>query len=159
LEEKKTGRRGRPKKSAVETPAAVEETAVPAVEETVSEASAAVETTPVSEEKTEAVKEPAKRGRRKKTETAAAEVTTEEVKEPAKRGRKKKAETSISGVKLTIQYDGYEFEEKTIIEKIEEKWRAEGNKAGIESLEIYVKPEERKIYYVVNGLSGSLDFF
>lgn len=142
-EEKKAKRPGRPRKNAVP----VEKT-----EEVNAEA--------VSGMKEEG-KQPAKRGRKKKTETAAAEGTTAkktETKQPARRGRKK-AEEVKKEITTIVQYRGNQIEEKDMIEKVESAWKAEGNKTPIETITMYVKPEDGKIYYVVNGLSGSVDLF
>lgn len=144
-EEKKTKRPGRPRKTPVEETAEVKAETTEAV---------------VPEVKEEG-KQPAKRGRKKKTETAAAEGTTAkktETKQPAKRGRKK-AEEARKEITTIVQYKGHQIEEKDMIEKVENAWKAEGNKTPIETITMYVKPEDGKIYYVVNGLSGSVDLF
>ncbi|WP_216697130.1 DUF6465 family protein [Anaerostipes faecalis] len=60
-----------------------------------------------------------------------------------------------------VQYQGNEFEEKEIITKIKEIWKEEGNKVkDLKELDIYVKPEEGKAYYTINGETrGSIDIF
>jgi len=60
-----------------------------------------------------------------------------------------------------VQYQGNEFEEKEIITKIKEVWKEEGNKVkDLKELDIYVKPEEGKAYYTINGETrGSIDIF
>ncbi|MGN0418043.1 MULTISPECIES: DUF6465 family protein [Anaerostipes] len=60
-----------------------------------------------------------------------------------------------------VQYQGNEFEEKEIITKIKEVWKEEGNKVkDLKELDIYVKPEEGKAYYTINGeIRGSIDIF
>lgn len=158
-EEKKAKRPGRPRKSAVpaEKAEVKEETAEVAAE-------APVEAAPEAKEEVKP-----KRGRKKKTETEAAAVeqkttkkkTTEkktEEKQPARRGRKK-AEEVKKEITTIVQYRGNQIEEKDMIEKVESAWKAEGNKTPIETITMYVKPEDGKIYYVVNGLSGSVDLF
>lgn len=161
-EEKKAKRPGRPRKNA----APAEKAEVKAETAEVA-AEAPVEAAP---EVKEEVKQPAKRGRKKKTEIEAAAVeqkttkkkTTEtkktEEKQPAKRGRKK-AEEVKKKITTIVQYRGNQIEEKDMIEKVEAAWKAEGNKTPIETITMYVKPEDGKIYYVVNGLSGSVDLF
>lgn len=156
VEEKKTARRGRPRKNPL-----------PEVKEEAAAEVPVEEAAPAEEGKEEApVKVPAKRGRKKKTETAAEEKKEKTAKEPAKRGRKKKTETAeapadatITEVETILQYSGHEIKEKDMIEKVEAAWKAEGNTSPIESITMYVKPEEHKIYYLVNGLAGSVDLF
>lgn len=159
-EEKKAKRPGRPRKNT----APAEKAEVKAETAEVA-AEAPVEAAPEAKEEVKP-----KRGRKKKTETETAAVeqkttkkkTTEtkktEEKQPAKRGRKK-AEEVKKEITTIVQYRGNQIEEKDMIEKVETAWKAEGNKTPIETITMYVKPEDGKIYYVVNGLSGSVDLF
>ena len=152
VEEKKPVRRGRPRKNPL-----------PETKTEEAAAQAAEEAAPAEEKKEEAaVKAPAKRGRKKKTETAVEEKKEKPAKEPVKRGRKKKAETesvTVTEVETILQYSGHEIKEKDMIAKVEAAWKQEGNTSPIESTTMYVKPEEHKIYYLVNGLAGSVDLF
>ena len=45
------------------------------------------------------------------------------------------------------------------IAKIKEKWVAEGNLVkSIKSLVMYAKPEEKKVYYIINDtINGDID--
>ena len=97
------------------------------------------------EEKTE----PVKRRRRRKTEMT---ETEQEIKTTEKTSNKMEITT-------VVQYRGNEIEQKEMIAKVEEAWRAEGNTVPIRDITMYVKPEDGKIYYVVNGLAGSCDLF
>lgn len=115
-----------------------------------------------TEGKTEAAeevkKEPAKRGRK-----PAAEKKTEETKEPAKRGRKPAAEKKEAEVteavkkeavaNIVLQFDFGEYVSDEIVEKCKEAYKAE-NKAEIKTIDIYVKPADKKAYYVVNDKSA-----
>ena len=98
----------------------------------------------------------------KKT-TAAAEKTAETKKTAAKTTTAKKtaapAAKKTAAVKenVKIQFDGCEFCVAEIVEKAKADYKA-NNKAAVKSLDVYVKPEERKAYYVVNGKTeGSVD--
>ena len=52
---------------------------------------------------------------------------------------------------LIVQACGLEISEADIIVKVKEQWIANGNKVkDIKSLTLYVKPEEMKVYYVIN---------
>ena len=61
---------------------------------------------------------------------------------------------------VSIQHMGKELTEKEIISHIKELWVEEGNKIkDIDTLDIYIKPEERMIYYVINKTTtGSFPF-
>lgn len=89
--------------------------------------------------------------KKRKTEqvSAAAELREETVRVAAK----KDAETT-----LCIQYQGWETTAGRVETAVREQWEKEGKDAGkIEKLDIYLKPEEKKAYYVINGLeSGSV---
>lgn len=52
---------------------------------------------------------------------------------------------------LFIQYNGREIKEKEIVASIKKSWTEAGNKiSDIKTLEVYVKPEENIVYYVIN---------
>lgn len=57
-----------------------------------------------------------------------------------------------------IQYQGQEYQVKPIINKIKENWLNQGNKIkDIETLNLYIKPEDDAVYFVINDTtSGSL---
>jgi len=109
-----------------------------------------------AEAKIEEVKaETAKVAETVKTETAKA---VEEVKEavkkaPAKRAPKKKAAVAT----VTVEFAGRQMAITDIAAKAEAAY-LEGHKdAVVETVDVYVKPEEGVAYYVVNG-EGSADF-
>lgn len=171
VEEKKPVKRSTRKKKTD-----IADTAVETVAEKVVETKEAVETPKAEPEKKEEEKKPAAKrsstSKKKPAEpveekTEKKEEKKEEKKPAAKRSsstRKKKTEpkkeiTTEPERKLFVQYNRQEIEEKEIVQRVEEAWRAEGNTAAIESIIMYVKPEDGKVYYVVNGLSGSIDLF
>ena len=86
-----------------------------------------------------------------KAEKAAAAAKAKAEKAPVVRKRAaKKAE-----VKLYVQYQGVERSQEEIVEAVKAAWTG----AAIETLELYVKPEDGAVYYVVNGTeSGKVDF-
>ena len=86
-----------------------------------------------------------------KAEKAAAAAKAKAEKAPVVRKRDaKKAE-----VKLYVQYQGVERSQEEIVEAVKAAWTG----AAIETLELYVKPEDGAVYYVVNGTeSGKVDF-
>lgn len=103
--------------------------------------------------KTTKAKAPAKKKEITKKEAVKKETTPKET-------TKKTAASKIK-VSTYIQYLGKEIVEADIIEKVKENWIGQGNDAkSIKNLELYVKPEEGAVYYVVNGIpnSGKIDF-
>ena len=60
---------------------------------------------------------------------------------------------------LTIQASGVEATEAEIKAAVKDAWTAAGNKVkDMETVEIYVKPEEKKAYYVINGnVNGAVE--
>ena len=100
-------------------------------------------------------------------EEKAAEVEKETV-EPEKKTATRKttvrkaAATKKSAVKETIylQYLGKEINKDDVVKSVKEVWTKQlKNKAGdLKSIDLYLKPEENAVYYVINGeVTGSLD--
>ena len=61
---------------------------------------------------------------------------------------------------LFVQYNGKQVEEKEIVASVKKAWTDAGNKVGeIKTMEVYVKPEEDAVYYVINETeSGKVEF-
>ena len=103
-----------------------------------------------------------------KTETTApkAEEVKAEVKEAAKKAPAKKA-TPAKAAKaeiktaLYVQFAGNEATETDIIDKVKAAYVAEGHKeSAIKEINLYVKPEEYAVYYVINDKSsGKVNLF
>ena len=95
-----------------------------------------------------------------KTETApkkeAASKETTAKKETAKKAATKKKEITTT---VRIQYLGKDVAVKDKIKEIRAIWQKAGNRVrDIKDIELYVKPEDNKIYFVVNGdFDGSVD--
>lgn len=62
--------------------------------------------------------------------------------------------------KILIQYDGGEWDVAVLKETAIAAYVEAGHQRGrISKLSVYLKPDERKVYYVVNDkISGSADF-
>ena len=60
-----------------------------------------------------------------------------------------------------LQFDGQEADLSAIEANIKQAWKDAGNKVSdIAALDIYVKPQEGKAYYVVNNeIEGKVDLF
>lgn len=99
-----------------------------------------------------AVKEEAVKAQAVKEETVkAAETKTEEAKPAAKRACKK--------VTMELQYGEKCVDIASLEGKAVAAWaEATGNaKTAAKSINLYVKPEENKLYYVIEGEAGSVE--
>ena len=83
-------------------------------------------------------------------------------KSPAKTTAKKetvkketvKKETAKKEIKVNavVEHYGKQIEENAIVANVKKAWTASGKKIkDIKSIELYIKPEENAVYYVVNG--------
>ena len=61
--------------------------------------------------------------------------------------------------KFVLQFNGQEFDLAAVEANVKKNWKDAGHKlTEIADLDIYVKPEEAKVYYVVNKeTEGSVD--
>lgn len=110
----------------------------------------AVKAEPVKEtvEKVEAVKEVAKKEAPAKK--APAKTTT------AKKTATKKVEMKTG---MHIQFNGKSYEQEELFKIAKDVWKydLEQEESELASVELYVKPEENKVYYVMNNITGSFD--
>lgn len=90
-----------------------------------------------------------------KTATSAKKTATTAKKTATKAVAKAKKEVVKSAV---VQYQGIEFTTEDALKKAEAGFKKDYKGKTIEEINIYIKPEERKIYYVVNkDCVGSVD--
>ena len=84
------------------------------------------------------------------------ETTAEEKKMPEQEKVKKEAVPEI-----IFQYREYEANMDEVTERVKTHYYAKGHAQGsIESLQIYVKPEDFTAYYVINeGVVGKVNLF
>ena len=92
-------------------------------------------------------KAPAKKAATKKAAAKVEAVETE--KKPAAR---KKTATA----KVYVQWEGAEVMIADVVEKIKAEYKAEHDDV-ITSFDIYVKPEEKMAYYVINETEGKIE--
>lgn len=119
---------------------------------------AATKATPVQTEEIVKVEETVKVEKKATAKKATkAEKTEKEVveKKTTKRTTKKAVKTTF-----VVQAAGKEVSMEDAIAKVKEAWVAEGNKeADLKEIAVYVKPEDKAIYYVVNGdVTGKVEF-
>ena len=95
-----------------------------------------------------------------KTEAVKAEAPKAEkapAKKPATRkapAAKKAAAPAAPVVTLTVQYMGKEMTQQAMVEAVKAQVQGE-----IKTLDLYAKPEEAAVYYVVNGsITGMVEF-
>ncbi len=114
------------------------ETAVKAVAEKTEAAKKA------AAEKTEAVKKAAteKTEAAKKTVKAAAKKTTAAAKKAVK------AEKTVTSF---VEFWGDQYDVADVIAKAEADFKANNKRKAIADIKVYIKPEEKAAYYVVNG--------
>lgn len=77
----------------------------------------------------------------------------------AKKTTKATAKKEIK-VRAVVEYYGKQVEEKDMIASVKKAWTKSGKKVGdIKTMELYIKPEEAAVYYVINGKeSGAVAF-
>lgn len=135
-----------------ETAGAVKET-VAATETKTTKAAVAPEKKTEEKKPAEVKAEPEKKAAAKKTTTR--KKTT--AKKGAKRGPKPATERTIE---LQVQYGGREISYTDLVNRIKDMWKEQGKReTSLKSLNIYVKPDEFKAYYVINDeITGEIEF-
>lgn len=96
-----------------------------------------------------------------KAEEVKAEVKEEAKKTPAKKATPAKAAKAEIKTALYVQFAGNEVTEADIIDKVKAAYVAEGHKeSAIKEINLYVKPEEYAVYYVINDKAiGKVNLF
>ena len=136
-------------KKAAKTVAEVKATAAAEVKAEPSKAEAVK--TAVVEAATESVKETAKEAVKETAKAPAKTAGKAEAKKPAVRRTAKKA--AVAAEEIFIQYAGKEFTTKDVVANVKKAWTEMTGKKeeDIQDIKVYVKTEENKAYYVVNG--------
>ncbi len=104
------------------------------------------------------VKEVAKKEEKEAPAKSATKKTTKKsAKKGAKRGPKPASERTVE---LYVQYGEKEVTYTDLVTRVKDMWKEQGKReTSLKSLNIYVKPEESKAYYVINEkITGELDF-
>lgn len=111
-----------------------------------------VEEVKVEEVKAEVKKAPVKKAAAPKKEAVKkAEVKTEAKKAPAKKAAApKKEEVEVS---VNVQFAGRSLSTEDLVKMAKDVWKYDLKQkaADFKSVELYVKPEEFKAYFVING--------
>jgi hypothetical protein len=106
-------------------------------------------------EKAEAEQFAPKRTRKTKVAKMAAELAPRKHK-----GKEKTAIPETAEEAVVIQYAGQELDVAELRERVITAYVEAGHRRGrISKLNLYIKPEDQKVYYVINDkISGSIDF-
>ena len=115
----------------------------------------AKKTTAKKAEEVKEVKLPVVEEKAAETAPVADEVVTEKKpgRKPAAKKTAAKAETKKVEKKdeVFVQFAGEEYAVEDVMDKAKAAYIAEGHRASaIKSVRLYIKPEERKAYYVIN---------
>jgi hypothetical protein len=98
----------------------------------------------------------------KKTRTRKTTVKKAAPKAVEQKATVEKAETKTAAVKenITIQFAGKEYTTEQLVKIAKDVWEFDLKKdpADFKEVQLYVKPEEAKAYYVINGTeTGSFE--
>jgi len=66
----------------------------------------------------------------------------------------------LAKASMFVEYQGKQVEDKAIVATVKKAWTEAGNKVGdMKTVELYIKPEEDSVYYVINGTeTGKVEF-
>ena len=92
---------------------------------------------------------------------AATKTTASKVKTTGTKTAKSTAKTAKEPTKkIVIQYHGNDLDVDNLMEKVKAAYAAEGNSAdAIKSVELYIKPEENMVYYVIDGYASGTNIY
>lgn len=100
----------------------------------------------------------AEKAAKKATATKKAATKTTTAKKTATKKKAEEKETMTNHVFIQTNYS--EIVADDVIKKALEAYKAEGNKAKVNNINVYIKPEENAAYYVVNdAVAGRVDIF
>jgi hypothetical protein len=114
---------------------------------------AKTEVKPAAKAATKAEVKPAAKAEPKKAETKAAPKKAE-TKPAAKKAAKKPAAKKENNV--YVQFAGKEFDTAAIEKAVKADYAAKNGKKTATSVSIYIKPEDGKAYYVIDGIIGDV---
>jgi len=107
--------------------------------------------------KTDAKTEPTKQAMKAETEKAESPAKAATVKKAAEKKttvtRKTAAKKAVVEQTITVQFDGKSYTSEDLVKIAKDVWKYDLNmdEEEFKSVELFVKPEESTVYYVVNG--------
>ena len=132
--------------------AAEEKTAAKAVETVETKAVKAEPVAKTEPVKAEPVAEAAPKAAEKKAPRKAAAKKAPAKKAPAKKAAEAPAEKAVeTKTTIILEYCGRQVTENTMIAGAKKVWADAGRTEAIETMELYVKPEDGAVYCVING--------
>lgn len=89
----------------------------------------------------------------KKTVEAAEKAEEKAVKKPARKTAAKKAALNAT---ISVQFAGKSYTNEELVQIAKDVWQYDlkREEKELQSVELYVKPEESTVYYVFNGTEG-----
>ena len=86
-------------------------------------------------------------------------MTAEQKAEAAKIRAETKRKAENMKPSIIVEYSGEQADATALVERAKETFHAERKRTLITDLKLYVKPEERTAYYVINGsFTGSIPY-
>ena len=115
---------------------------------------------------TKKVSQPVTAASTESTTTSTTEIKPRIPRQPPLKPLKKTAQAAHKAARkaqaadeVFIQFGGKEISHKEILNRIRENYKESGATDIITSLKAYVKPEESRIYYVINeDINGSIEY-
>ena len=94
-----------------------------------------------------------------KAEAKAAEVTAKVEKDVKKAAAKVAKKTAAPKTEVSVQFDGKTYTTETLIQSAKDVWKyyLKKDPADLKSIQLYVKTEESRVYYVMDGELGSFE--
>lgn len=94
-----------------------------------------------------------------KAQAKAAEVTAKVEKDVKKAAAKVAKKTAAPKTEVSVQFDGKTYTTETLIQSAKDVWKYDLKKdpADLKSIQLYVKTEESRVYYVMDGEPGSFE--
>ncbi len=86
--------------------------------------------------------------------TAPKKTKAETAKTTSTRSSATKKTTAKKELKVDayVEYYGKQVSEKEIVDSVRQAWKKSGHKIGdLRTMELYIKPEDGTVYYVING--------
>ncbi len=140
----------------VAAPKAEEKKEAPKVEEKKDAAPKAVAVKKAAAPKAAAKKEAAPKAAVKKETAPKAAAKKEPVKKAPAKKAAKKAELKVA---LHVQFSGKSYAQEDLEKIAKDVWKYDLKQKvrDLTNIDLYVKPEENKVYYVMNQFTGSFD--
>lgn len=100
-----------------------------------------------------------KEGKAERKKPGRKPMTTEQRAEAARARAEEKRKAANMKPAIIVEYSGEQADANSLVERAKEAFHAERKRTLITDLKLYVKPEERAAYYVVNErFTGKIDF-